>query len=78
MFICLDLQRDKVSCTYGGGGKTPDLMCCCSSDSFLAYRLKIPPGKNRALLYTSAFSKWYLPFRISHKVFNLLAPEFGI
>jgi hypothetical protein len=41
----------------------------------LAYRLKIPLGKNRALLYKSAFSKWSLPFRFSHKMFKACVPS---
>ena len=47
MFFCLELQRDKVDRTYGGGEKTLEQTLRFVSDSLLAYRLKIPPIKNR-------------------------------
>jgi hypothetical protein len=49
---CLGLQCDKVNRTYG-----EDQTRCwrCVSDSLLAYRLRIPPAKNRPLHYTSGW-----------------------
>jgi hypothetical protein len=43
-------------CIYEGVGEGLDQTrrCRCISDSLLAYRLKIPPAKNRALRYTDA------------------------
>jgi hypothetical protein len=44
VFICLELQYDKVNCIYWGGEHTLEQTwrCRCTSDSLLAYRLKIP------------------------------------
>jgi len=33
--------------------------CCCISDSHLAYRLKIPPAKNRVLNYSCEKCVWF-------------------
>jgi hypothetical protein len=58
VFIWLELQCEKVSCTYGHK-KTLDQTghCHCISDSLLAYRLKIPPAKKCALHYTALSKK---------------------
>jgi hypothetical protein len=45
VFICLELQFDKVYCTYGSGKKALDQTWRCISDSLLAYRLKVLPAK---------------------------------
>jgi len=49
VFIGVELHYDKVNCTYGGGEKTRNQTWRCSSDPLLAYHLKIPSDKNRAL-----------------------------
>ena len=51
VFMCLELQCDRVSPTPGGGEKTedPTRRSHCVSDSLLAFGLKTPPAKNRAL-----------------------------
>ena len=49
MFICLELQFDKVSCTFGGRDK--DWMkhdTFCTNDLLLTYCLKFSPAKNHA------------------------------
>ena len=58
MFICLALHCDKVNWTYRE--KILDLTWCCISDSLVAYRMKIPPAKNRAV--HSVFVKLVQPF----------------
>ena len=55
MFIILELQCDKDSCTYGGEDKTLERKCRCVRDSLLAYRLKTPPTTNRALHYVQTY-----------------------
>jgi hypothetical protein len=55
VFIILELQCDKNSCTYGGGDKTLDQRFRCVRDSLLAYHLKITPATNRALYYVQTY-----------------------
>jgi len=45
VFICLELQFDKVYCTYRSGKKTLDQTWRCICDWLLAYRLKVPQAK---------------------------------
>ena len=60
VFICSELQCDKVSSTYRGGETTLDQTwrCRCISDLLLANRLKITRAKNRALHYNTWHTAW--------------------
>jgi len=61
--ICFELQCDKVNCTFRGREKTLDQTrrCCCTSDSLLTYRLKLPPAKNGNCTVILVFSS---PFHV--------------
>jgi hypothetical protein len=61
--ICFELQCDKVNCTFGGQKKTLDQTrrCCCTSDSLLTYRLKLPPAKKTNCIVILVFSS---PFHV--------------
>jgi hypothetical protein len=57
VFICLELQCDKVSCILRRRreGLNQTRRRSCSNDSLLAYCLKIPPIKNHACIVLCVF-----------------------
>jgi len=58
VFVCLGVQCDEFNPITVAERRTRPIMTCrCVSDSLLAYGLKIPPAKNRALHYDTASSQ---------------------
>ena len=61
VFVCFEVQCDEFNPIMVAVRTRPIMTCRCVSDSLLAYGLKIPPAKNRALHYDTAFPQhWWL------------------
>ena len=69
VFVCFEVQCDEFNPIMVAVRTRPIMTCRCVSDSLLAYGLKIPPAKNRALHYNSTtISEQSYCFNVLRKV----------